>query len=238
MRRPSTRSLLGTAAAMLLAACADAPSSPATGAPDLGKTTATALYQLEFVVERDGTTPYPDGTTPGPVEGEIRSGLFPEGGIALNTADPWKSLKAAGALVTLTSPTHGRRSLGRCGAFLDDTEVTWELEEAPHLSFKGSWMMSVSTQRGRDGNISLYLSGSRIEGAASGSIPSVATTGPVVESKAGDASWFKLTFTDARLGFGSKSSPDGELLLESLLGYESACVNFTLLAKRIPTQTP
>ena len=237
MRRPSTRSLLGTAAAMLLAACADAPSSPATGGPDLGKTTATALYQLEFVIERDGTTPYPDGNMPGPVEGEIRSGLFPTGGIALNTTDPWKSVKAAGALVTLTSPTHGDRSLGKCRDFPLDTKVEWELEKALPLSFEGSWMMNVSTQRDRNGNISLYMDGARVGGAEFGSIPSVGTTGPAVESKAGDGS-FKLTFTNARLGFGSKSSPDGRLLLESLPGYESACVNFTLVARRMSTQTP
>ena len=222
MRR-SALPLLGSAAALVLAvACADAPSSPATAEPSLGKTTETARYKLQFIIDRPG------------LEGEITSAEFPANGVALNTADPWKSLKVSGALVTLTSPTHGDWASLKCSQF-GDRKVEWVIANTPEeRTFAGDWILNVSTQRDRKGNISLYMDGPRAEGAEGGGIHNVATTGPAEESNVGDAE-FRLTFTNARMGFGSNSYPDDLGTLSNLPGYEAACANFTLVARKVTT---
>jgi len=226
---------------VLVAACADQPTAiradlpnavESPSAPSLSKAPTSARYKLQFVV----TDPESGG--------EITSDPFPAAGVTLNTNDPWRQMTADGALVTLTSPTHGMRwdgsdpnYKGTC-RFAEDVNVNWSIASAPTRSFAGTWLLTVSTTRDRYG-INFYVVGPRsVNGVAStsyGVIQNIASNRNVpVESSAPDgSSWFEIEFTNARLGFGSASSPDGAGTLFYLPDYETACANFKLRADKM-----
>ena len=240
MTRPIRRLGLALAAALTATACQDQPLAvEPTASPTLAKTSSSARYQLQFVATDLATG------------GEIKSGPFPVDGVVLNVNDPWRQLTAAGAVVTLTGPTHGVRSrdfagdpaayTGRC-RFDADVDVNWDIADASSggylsRSFAGQWLMTVGISRDRNG-VNFYLAGPRQAWPngepGSGSIQNIASNGNrPTESRSNDGSEFTIEFTDARLGFGSPSSPDGAGTLADLPGYETACANFKLVATRI-----
>jgi hypothetical protein len=201
----------------LLFGCDQMPVEPAQPTPSLAAG-GSALYRLQFIVETN--------------QGEITSAPFPANGVALNTRDPWKQLTVNGAALSLNNYTHGDWSIcapdpGR------DVPVTWDIAgTAPVRSFAGGWLGEVKLWRGRSG-VNLAFEGSRTNGP--GAIKNVVTNNNVVyeERGVGD-SYFLIRFTNARMGFGSLSTPDGGGTLGQLEGYEAACANFSLKATRIP----
>lgn len=214
---------------MFTASCTDQPTAvDLPGSPTLARATA-ARYQLRFVATA--------------TSGEITSDWFPAGGVLLNTNDPWRQMTAEGASITLTSPTHGVRwdgvdpeYVGTC-RFPADRDVSWSLETAPDRSFAGTWLLTVGTTRDKYG-VNFYLVGPRVvDGVASesyGVIQNIASNrNKPVETRAADGSWFAIEFTNARLGFGSRSSPDGQGTLDALPDYETACANFMIEAVRM-----
>ena len=225
----TARTATAMLAVLFTAACADQPTAvELPGSPTYAQATAVR-YQLRFVATE--------------MSGEITSDWFPAGGLVLNTKDPWRQLTAEGALVTLTSPTHGAQwdgvdpdYVGTC-RFPADRDVNWSLETAPDRSFAGTWLLTVSTTRDRYG-VNFYLVGPRIvNGVASesyGVIQNIASNrNKPVETRAADGSSFAIEFTNARLGFGSRSSPDGQGTLFDLPDYETACANFRIEAVRM-----
>jgi hypothetical protein len=201
----------------LLLGCDQMPveSTEQTLSPAAGR---SALYQLQFITETD--------------QGEITSALFPANGVALNTRDPWKNLTVDGAALTLVNYTHGDWSIcapnpGR------DVPVTWDIAGTdPLRSFAGNWQGEVKLWRSR-GGLNLAFEGSRTDGA--GAIRNVVTNNNLVYEERGEGdSYFLLRFTNARMGFGSLSTPDGGGSLGQLEGYEAACANLSLKATRIP----
>jgi hypothetical protein len=189
----------------------------AIGKPDLAGA-GSALYQLQFIVETN--------------QGEITSPPFPASGVALNTRDPWKNLTVGGAALSLNNSTHGDWST--CAANQSrDVQVNWDITGTmPVRSFAGSWHGELKLWRGRSG-VNLAFAGRRTDGP--GEISNVVTNNNAVyeERGAGD-SYFLLRFTNARMGFGSLSTPDGGGTLGQLEGYETACANFSLKATRMP----
>jgi len=205
----------------ILASC-DTPPTSADGAvaavPDLAQAAGSGRYQLQFIIETN--------------EGEIASPPFPSGGVALNTKDPWRQLSVSGVLLSLNNYTHGDWTSQECAEY-QDVRVNWDIAgTSPVRSFLGSWSGDLSVWRNRAG-VNLSFVGPRVGGA--GQISNVVTNNNAAyeERGAGD-SYFLLRFTNARMGFGSPSSPDGNGTLAGLPGYEAACANFTLKATRVP----
>lgn len=185
---------------------------------DLAQSAGSARYQLQFIVETN--------------EGEITSAPFPSGGVALNTRDPWRNLSVSAVPLSLNNYTHGDWSADECAEY-PDTRVNWDIAgTTPVRSFAGSWLGDLSVWRGRTG-VNLSFAGGRVGGP--GQISNVVTNNNAVyeERGPGDA-YFLLRFTNARMGFGSPSSPDGNGTLAALPGYEAACANFSLKATRLP----
>lgn len=200
-------------AAALTTSCGDSTVSVAPVAPD------AARYQLRFIVE--------DGTT----QGEITSNLFPEAGVTLNTADPWMDLNVDGAVWSLNNATHGQLGQGTC-TFPTDVAVSWDIAGTdPVRSFAGEWAGTVTFFRS-DG-MNFLLKGDRTTG--SGSINNAASNwNPSEEFSAPDKSSFKIRLSNIRLKFGGLSSPDGNGFLADLTGAETACVNLTVEAVKVP----
>lgn len=186
--------------------------------PELAQSGGTARYQLQFIVETN--------------QGEITSAPFPAGGIALNTKDPWRQLSVSGAPLSLNNYTHGDWTSAECAEY-PDVQVTWDIAgTSPVRSFAGSWLGNLNVWRNRAG-VNLSFAGGRVGG--SGSIDNVVTNNNAAYEERGPGdSYFLLRFTDARMGFGSPSSPDGNGTLALLPGYEAACANFSLKATRLP----
>jgi hypothetical protein len=185
--------------------------------PGLAQSAGSARYQLQFIVETN--------------QGEITSAPFPSGGIALNTRDPWKQLTVNGSPISLNNYTRGEWSAPTCAEY-QDVRVGWDIGgTAPVRSFAGSWLGEVKVWRGRTG-VNLAFAGMRTDGP--GEIRNVVTNNNAVyeERGAGD-SYFLIRFTNARMGFGSLSTPDGSGTLGELPGYEAACANFSLKATRV-----
>lgn len=188
----------------------------AFGGPDLART-GSALYQLQFIAETD--------------QGEITSPPFPLNGVALNTRDPWRNLTVDGAALSLNNYTHGDWSI--CAANQTrDVQVNWEIDgTTPVRSFAGSWQGELKLWRDRSG-LNLAFEGARTDGP--GEIKNVVTNNNAVyEERGTDDSYFLIRFTNARMGFGSLSTPDDAGTLGQLEGYETACANFSLRATRI-----
>jgi hypothetical protein len=186
--------------------------------PNLTQSAASARYQLQFIVETN--------------QGEITSPPFPAAGIALNARDPWKQLTVNGAPLSLNNYTHGDWWAPTCSAY-QDVQVNWDIAgTAPVRSFAGNWLGEVKVWRSRTA-VNLAFAGSRTDGA--GEIRNVVTNNNAVYEERGSGdSYFLIRFTNARMGFGSLSSPDGSGTLGQLPGYEAACANFSLKATRIP----
>lgn len=217
------RILLGgtLALAATLAACAEPLSTPlAPDSAELAKASGggtSSLYQLRFIVE--------DAT-----QGEITSDFFPAGGVKLNTKDPWANLSVSGATWGFNNFTHGTWGAGKC--IHDDVRVTWDVAgTSPVRSFAGAWSGTVSFWRNRGMNFYLEAPAADNGGRAIQNIAS--NHNEAQETRASDKSWFRIRFTNARLGFGGASSPDGNGTLADLAGYEAACANFTVEAVRI-----
>ena len=222
------RVALATVVVSFTAACADQPTAlHLPDAPSLAKG-GSARYQLRFVA-----TTLADG---GEITMTSSTDWFPAGGVALNANDPWRQMSAAGARLTLVSPTHGTQGMGTC-RFPDDVDVNWSIESAPARSFAGDWLLTVSTSRDNYG-VNFYLVGPRVVGGVAsesfGVIQNIASNrNHPVETRALDGSWFAIEFTNTRLGFGSRSSPDGNGTLFDLPDYETACANFRIEAVRM-----
>jgi len=206
-------------AAMFLIGCNTSSTGidDASGVPHLAQA-GSALYQLQFIAETN--------------QGEITSAPFPANGVALNTRDPWRNLTVDGAALSLNNYTSGDWST--CAANQSrDVQVNWDIAgTSPVRSFAGGWHGELKLWRGRSG-LNLAFAGPRTDGP--GEISNVVTNNNVVyeERGAGD-SYFLLRFTNARMGFGSLSTPDGGGTLGQLEGYETACANFLLKATRMP----
>jgi hypothetical protein len=211
------------ALATLLAGCG----APATGVeattadvPNLAQTASggSARYSLQFIVETN--------------QGEITSPPFPANGVALNTTDPWRHLKVAGVPLSLNNFTHGDWWATPCSTY-QDTQVNWDIAgTSPIRSFAGGWLGDLEIWRGRAG-VNLAFAGSRTGGA--GEIRNVVNNNNVVYEERGSGDgYFLIRFTNARMGFGSLSTPDGNGSLGTLSGYEAACANFSLKATRLP----
>ena len=210
--------------AAALAGCEESPTAtPASPDPAIATASRGPLYQLQFVVIDPLT------------EGEITSAPFPAGGVSLNTKDPWRQLDVRSVFLALNDPTHGRWTSGTCASYsTSDVWVNWTIARTdPPRSFAGGWMGELSIWRSRWG-MNLAFEGARSDGAP-GQIRNVATNNNTVQEERGPGdAWFRLRFTDARMGFGSLSSPDGGGTLGELPGYEAACANFSILATRLP----
>lgn len=177
-------------------------------------------YQLRFIVEDE-------------TQGEITSGFFPAAGVQLNAKDPWKNLSISGADWTFNNHTNGTRGEGSC-TVATDVDVNWEIAGTdPVRTFVGNWHGTVSLWR--QGNyMNFYFEGARPDNAAAVIQNIASNANRPAETSASDGSWYRIRFTSARLGFGSRSSPDGEGTVADLPGYESACANFTIEAVRMP----
>jgi hypothetical protein len=185
---------------------------------DLAQSASSARYQLQFIVETN--------------QGEITSAPFPSGGIGLNTKDPWRQLSVAAVPISLNNYTHGDWASHECAEYAD-IRVNWDIAgTSPVRSFAGSWLGELRVWRGRTG-LNLAFAGGRVGGP--GQISNVVTNNNAAYEERGPGdSYFLLRLTDARMGFGSPSSPDGNGTLAALPGYEAACANFSLKATRLP----
>ena len=211
----------------LTAALAGCDEPPTSAAPDPEPAAAKAspgyLYQLQFVVEDPLS------------QGEITSAPFPSEGVSLNTRDPWRQVTVGAVSLSLNDTTHGQWTSGTCASYSDtDVWVNWAIARTdPVRSFAGGWTGNLSIWRSRSG-MNLAFEGMRSDGRA-GEIRNVATNNNLVEEQRGPGeAWFRLRFTDARMGFGSLSSTDGAGTLGELPGYEAACANFSIVATRLP----
>lgn len=213
-------------------ACSDAsnPTVPLGPAAAKGGGAGTGLYQIRFTWTRTDASG-------NPMEGEIQSDWFPAAGTALNTNDPWRSLSVKDAVLQLVNHTHGDYSTGTSCTRFADVKVDWDIAgtataTSDPRSFAGPWAGQMDISRSR-GGINWYFAGNRISGG--GEIRNIASNGNTpLESRdpTGGGGWFQLEFTNARLGFGSGSSPDGQGTLLDLPGYEAACANFTVRAEK------
>ena len=201
-----------------------------------GKPSTQARYQLQFVGA-----------------GGIQSEPFPDGGIAMNVADPWKNVAAIGTvrLVNLDADAvtgltaGGTWGSGSCresagDARMDGWDLTNELTDRQY-SFAGTWHGEVALNRNqKTGQYNFYLQGPAVrvdDSAPGGAIRNIASNrNEVVTTQAEDGSWFEIRFSHAGMGFGSLSSPDGTITLDdaALPLYEIACASFVLRAERLP----
>lgn len=243
------RTLIG-GATILAALCACAAEAPTAANMDAaqqplaakaGGGTTRALYRLHFV----------DG-------GGIVSAPFPAEGVLLNVSDPWRSVAAVG-LVELRNLTaadgtvHAGGTFGQGGTCRDRKDIDaqmagWNLTNSTRgvaYTFAGTWRGEVALNRDRNGNYNFYLQGPAVRASGDGNgdgmpdggeIRNIASNHNTVSTTIeNNGARHTITFTQAGLGFGSPSSPDGVITLgdATLPLYEIACASFTIVAERM-----
>lgn len=164
--------------------------------------------------------------------GELTSDWFPAAGFTVSASNPWKQVSFSNVTLNLNNDTNGQWDQGQCGAFslgMPYSKSYWDIEHDPNVTYAGTWSGTVTFGKGY-----FAFDGDRVvDGVvmpALGGIHNVVTQqNPIVETAAGDKTWFQQQVRNAPFKFGSESAPNGT----RLLGPEVACVNYTIVLQRI-----
>lgn len=236
MSRPShvrRTTAVAIAFASLTTACREAAAPADVSVPSVSsQVSAATLYKLRLIT---GVTAAGDG--------ELQSDWFPEGGIALNTRAPWKTISVSGATIDLVNFTHGAWTAGNCASFRTSKSIAvtnWDIAgTSPVRSFAGKWRGSFGVSQmsgttvGFDGD--RVVDG--IVNPSAGGIHNVVGTTIGIETRdpSGNDDWFRVELRNVAMKFGSASSPDGQV---NPVGVEVACANFTIEARKASLASP